>query len=103
MMEIIHRYFVVGDGPLLDKFYTCQDHDQVLDVIEKDFRHRSCLETINSVYQPFISRLGNYVILYVPEYKDTETPFQPPPYLHEIRRWQFVRLVDDGVLNLEAA
>lgn len=102
-MEIIHRYFVVGDGPLLDKFRTCQDHEQVLNVIEKDFRHRSCIETLNSVFQPYIVRLGDHVILYVPEYKESENQFQPPAYLREIRRWQYVRLLDDGVLDLEAA
>lgn len=47
---------------------------------------------------PGIGRLQGYLVALVPQHDDT--PFQPPEYMHEIKHWQFERLKEEGVLEL---
>jgi len=105
---IRERYFLVGDGPLAERFYELLRHKlplrDAMEVLEPGFQDRACIDGISFIYKPNIVEIRGHLVLYVPDYEDAErTAFKPPDYLIEIKKWQVYRLRDDGVLDLEEA
>lgn len=101
---IRERYFIVGDGPLAERFYELllQGGDPLgaLEHLGEGFRDRACVDGIAFIYKPNIVEVRGHLVLYVPEYRGAERDvFRPPKYLLEIEKWGVMRLAQEGFID----
>lgn len=104
---IILRYFIVGDGPLAERYYELLlcggDVLDALEVLGHGFRDRACVDGVSFVYKPNLVEVRSHLVLCVPEYREAARDvFDPPDYLTEMRKWGVLRLAQDGVIDAAA-